>query len=95
MDELEIMQKGDSFEQLKENVLLMVGGEDIASNDSEKVSLHELENKIKILFIASPEHMMQFNDIGMTDFSQNLDFSVSSLCIDIIPKCSKYFFEGK
>ena len=32
MDELEIMQKGDSFEQLKENVLLMVGGEDIASN---------------------------------------------------------------
>ena len=67
----------------------------LVPNYGQEVGLHELENEIKILFVAGPEYVMQFDDVGVTNFGQNLNFSVGSLRINIISKGSEYFLKRK
>ena len=63
-------------------------------NNRKQICLHQLENQIQILLVIGTQHLMQFYYIRMRYFLQNLDLSVRTLCINIVPKCPENLFKG-
>ena len=46
-----------------------------------KVSLHELEDKVEILIIFSPDDLVQFDDVGVVELLQERNLSKGALSI--------------
>lgn len=67
----------------------------IGSDDSMKISVHEVEHQVNVSIIFSSDNILEADNIFMTrKFLQENDFSKRSLCISCILKCIKILLES-
>ena len=64
----------------------------IVPYDRKQISLHQLEDQIQILLVIGSQHLMQFYYVRMRYLLQNLDLSVRTLRINIVPECPEDLF---
>lgn len=67
--------------------------EDICSNNSMKVCVHEIKNEIYIAVVFSTNDVLKPNNVLVTGkLLQEDNFSESTLCVRRILKCVEIFF---
>lgn len=47
----------------------------------EYITFHIFEKEVNIVFILRGNDFLEFDDIGMTEFSEEGDFAIDALCI--------------
>ena len=60
-----------------------------------KICFHILENQIKIFIVFGPDHIVEFDKIGMIKFMKEDNFPKGSLSISRMLKSIEYFFKSK
>ena len=60
-----------------------------------KICFHILENQIKIFIVFGPDHIVEFDEIGMIKFMKEDNFPKGSLSISRMLKSIEYFFKSK
>lgn len=55
--------------------------EDALGNDVMQVCLHELKQQINVLVIVSADGVYQFDDVGVVQLLEDLDFAVGALSV--------------
>jgi len=89
------MHELKTFQVLVDDVLLVDVFEDVGSNDSMQVSVHEVEDEIYIAIVFSSDHVLKSDYILMAgQFLQKDNFAKSSLSICCVLECVKILFEG-
>ena len=84
-----------TLENLVYDVLLMYIFKYIGSDDSMKISVHEVEHQVNVSIIFSSDNILKADNIFMTrQFLQENDFSKRSLCISCILKGIKILLES-
>ena len=81
------MQILQAFETLVDNILFMDVFQDIGTNDSMQVCVHEIEHQINVTIIFSPDNILQSDNVFMTSqFLQENDLTECPLSVSRILK---------
>lgn len=66
----------------------------IFTNEGVQVDIHMFEYQVNISIILRPDNLFELDDVGVGQFHEEHDFSVSSLGICRVIKSIKIFLEG-
>jgi len=79
---------------LIENELSVFFSQNVLAYECIQVNVHVLEDQINIFVIFCLYYFFKFYYVGMTQFHQKHDFTVSPLCVCRIVKCIKVLFQS-
>ena len=89
------MHELKTFQVLVDDVLLVDVFEDVGSNDSMQVSVHEVEDEIYIAIVFSSDHILQSDYILVaSQLLQKDDLTKSSLGVRGVLKSVEVLFKG-
>lgn len=85
MDEVRVMQVIDRLGHLINYVLLVsllqLGASAIFADESVQIDVHMLEYQVDVLVVSRPDHLLQPDDIGVPQLSQEHYLTVRPLGI--------------
>ena len=85
----------EAFQVLVDDVLLVDVLQDVGSNNSMQVSIHEIEYEVYIAIVFSSDHILQSDYIFVaSQFLQKDDLTKSSLGVCGVLKSVKVLFKG-
>lgn len=88
------MHKLQALKYLVDDVLLVDILQDVGTNHSMQISVHEVEDKINVSVILSSDDILESNDVFMSrQLLQENDFSESALSVSCVLKRIKVLFQ--
>ena len=84
-----------ALEALIHDVLLVDVLEDVSSDNSMEIGIHEIEHQIDVAIVFSTDNILQSNDVLVTNqLLQEDDFTEGTLCISCILESIKVLLYG-